>query len=158
MPAVRKVLIANRGEIAVRIIRTCRAMGVESVAVYSEADADAPHVRARRPGRRDRAGAGARELPRDRAAPRRGRRDAAPTPFIPATASSPRTPRFAAAVNDAGLTFIGPPPQAIATMGDKVAARASWNERACRSCPATAVLAPEPAAFAEAAQRSGSRS
>ena len=117
------LLIANRGEIAVRVIRACREMGIESVAVYSDADAHAPARRAGRSRGPHRAGARGRELPLDRArsSRRRGRR--APTPSIPATASSPRTQRLPPRARTPASTFIGPPPAAIALMGSKIAAR-----------------------------------
>ena len=73
MPArkITKVLIANRGEIAVRVMRACRELGIATVAVYSDADAAALHVRHRRRGVPIGPGAGARELPRHREDPRR---------------------------------------------------------------------------------------
>ena len=125
MPDVKplqKVLIANRGEIAVRVIRACKDAGIGSVAVYADPDRDALFVRladeAHSPRRRD----AGRLLPRHREDRRGRRRSPAPTRCTRATASSPRTRDFAQAVLDAGLVWIGPPPAAIENLGDKAKA------------------------------------
>ena len=119
---IKRVLVANRGEIALRIIRACHEEALEAVAVYSEPDRLAPHVRAA-----------------DMAVPI----GPAPAPqsylSIPKLIGAARTTgcqaihpgygflseraEFAQAVGDAGLIFVGPPPEAIRALGDKTEAR-----------------------------------
>ncbi len=119
---ISKLLIANRGEIALRIVRACRELGVRSVAVYSDADMRAPHVREADeavnigppPSSQsyllgDRIIEVAKTLSADAIHPGYG--------FL-----SERE-WFARAVRDAGLTFVGPPAEAIAAMGSKTSAR-----------------------------------
>ena len=119
----RKILIANRGEIAVRIARTCRAMGIRRVAVYSEADRGrAAHARGGRGGR-DRARGGRALVPRHRRARRRRAADAARTPIHPGYGFLSQNGDFADAVAAAGLAFIGPPGPVHRLMGDKKGAR-----------------------------------
>jgi acetyl-CoA carboxylase biotin carboxylase subunit len=150
MPAVRTVLIANRGEIAVRIIRTCRAMGVGTVAVYSDADAGALHVRLA--DRAARIGPPpARESYLDAGAILDAARRTGADAVHPGYGFLAEHAGFAAAVEAAGLTFIGPPPAAIAAMGDKIAARRLMERAGVPVIPASDVLPAEPAAFAAAA-------
>ena len=132
-----KVLVANRGEIAVRVIRALEELGIASVAVYSEIDRDALHVQradeAYLLGRAD----GGRELPERRQDPRGLAASPAPRRCIPATASWPRTPPFARACEEAGIVFIGPPASAIEAMGSKTRARELMQEAGVPIVPGT---------------------
>ena len=127
MTILTRVLVANRGEIARRVFRTCREMGLGTVAVFSDADADAPFVReagaaVRLPGstpadtylRGDLVIAAALRTGADAVHPGYG--------FLSEDAG------FAQAVLDAGLVWIGPPPAAIEAMGSKLAAKALMAE------------------------------
>ena len=132
--AINTVLVANRGEIACRVIRTLREQGVRSVAVYSDADADAPHVRLAdvavhigpSPARES-------YLVADRildAARRTGAQAIHPGyGFLSENAA------FARACEDAGVIFMGPPASAIDTMGDKISARATVEKRDVPTVP-----------------------
>src|SRR5437879_6976550 len=119
---ITRVLIANRGEIAVRIARTCRALGIETVAVYSDADRRALHVlecdRAVHIG-----GSPASESYLSIEAiieAARGTEADALHPGYGLLSENPALPEACAA---AGITFVGPPAEVIRTMGDKAAAR-----------------------------------
>src|SRR5689334_11548004 len=118
----RKILIANRGEIACRVMRTARRMGIATVAVYSEADAEALHVRLADEAvpigpppaadsylRIDRIVAACKQTGAEAVHPGYG--------FLS------ERPAFAQALADAGIVFIGPGADAIAAMGDKIASK-----------------------------------
>ena len=119
----KKILIANRGEIACRVIRTARSMGIATVAVYSDADRDALHVEMADEAVHIGAAAGRASLPArsTRSSPPASR--PAPRRCIPATASCPRTRRSPTALEEEGIVFIGPHADAIAAMGDKIASK-----------------------------------
>ena len=127
------VLVANRGEIALRVIRACRGLGIRPVAVYSEADAASPPC----PGSRPRLGSARR--PRARATFDRARdrpeRDARVDAIHPGYGFLSENWRFAEACQTAGLAFVGPPPEVLRTMGQKTEARRLVARAGSRCCP-----------------------
>ena len=135
----RKILIANRGEIACRVIRTARRMGIRTVAVFSDADRDSLHVRMADEAERigpppasksyidiDRVLNAAKESGADAVHPGYG--------FLS------ENQEFAAALSSAGITFIGPPVSAIAAMGDKIAAKKIATDAGVYTVPGGAEL------------------
>ncbi|MBM3384407.1 MAG: ATP-grasp domain-containing protein, partial [Betaproteobacteria bacterium] len=119
VPPFKSLLIANRGEIALRILRTARRMGLRTIAVYSDADRDAPHVRAADEAVRI-GGPAPRHSYLDIGAILRAEGEA----VHPGYGFLSENADFAEAVLKAGRTWVGPPPAAIRAMGDKANAKA----------------------------------
>ena len=150
----KRILIANRGEIAVRVIRACRELGIESIAVYSDADARSLHVAlADRAVRIGPAPAGESYLSIDAiiGAAKSSGADA----IHPGYGFLSENHDFAAACAAAGLTFIGPPAEVMATMGSKVKARELARKAGAPVVPGETPREQSDAAIAHAARRVG---
>jgi acetyl-CoA/propionyl-CoA carboxylase, biotin carboxylase, biotin carboxyl carrier protein len=139
-----KILIANRAEIAVRVMRTCRELGITTVAVYSDLDRDAAHVRYA-----DEAyalgGKTAAESYLNTAAILDAVRASGADGVHPGYGFFSENADFARALMDAGVTWIGPPPEAIEIMGDKISSRLAAERADVASVPGTTEAITDPA-------------
>ena len=138
----RKILIANRGEIACRIIRTARRMGIATVAVYSEADADALHVRQADEAVPIGPAASAESYLKIERIVEACRTTGAEA-VHPGYGFLSENPAFAHALAEAGVTFIGPGPEAIAAMGDKIQSKKLARDAGVSSVPGHLAVIPD---------------
>lgn len=125
---IRKILIANRGEIASRVIRTCKNLGISTVAVYSEADSEAPFVEYA-----DEAyllgGSRVQESYLNVKKILEIAKETGVDAIHPGYGFLSENADFARSCEDAGLIFIGPKPEVIQQMGNKVEARKRWSKQ-----------------------------
>jgi len=150
----RAVLIANRGEVARRVVRGCRALGVRAIAVYSEADRDAPHVH----DADDAIAIGpapARDSYLNTAAILDAARQAGADAIHPGYGFLSENWQFAEACGKAGLVFIGPSPDAIRRMGDKTEARRLMAKAGVLVLPGSDGPSPDVAEALAVAERTG---
>ncbi|HEU0155286.1 MAG TPA: biotin carboxylase N-terminal domain-containing protein, partial [Stellaceae bacterium] len=138
----RKILIANRGEIACRVIRTARRMGIATVAVYSEADADALHVREADEAVAIGAAPSAESYLKIDRIVEACRRTGAEA-VHPGYGFLSENPAFAEALEKAGVVFIGPPPAAIAAMGDKIESKRLARAAGVSTIPGALDIVPD---------------
>ena len=151
---MKSVLVANRGEIAVRIIRTAREMGLRTIAVYSETDRDAYHTQlADQSWNIGPAPAGQSYLNVERIL--RVAEETGAEAIHPGYGFLSENPEFAQAVMDRGLIWVGPPPTAIAAMGDKVASRRIAVEAGVPVVPGTEDPLQDPDEIKERAEQLG---
>jgi acetyl/propionyl-CoA carboxylase alpha subunit len=153
-PVIGRLLIANRGEIAVRVIQACRELGVESVAVYSEADAQAAHV-----AFADRAvllgpgPAGQSYLDIEKVI--RAAQSAGAAAIHPGYGFLSQSAAFAAACDSAGIIFVGPPAGVMARMGSKIEARQTMENAGVPVVPGAVPSDQSDAALARAIEGIG---
>ena len=152
-----KILVANRGEIAVRVIRACREMGVATVAVYSDLDRDALHTRLA-----DEAyalgGKAATESYLNAEAILSVIDRSGADAVHPGYGFFSENADFARAVTDRGVAFIGPPPEAIEVMGDKISARLAAEQVAYTACLVPPSSLPTPIRSGPSVQNTGIQS